>query len=145
MRTASLSAKNILGGTKVLRHELASPMDWVYMIRDGMPSDVLDSLTMHLRITQSELSRILGIPTSTLSRHKRAGKLNSRESNKLYYVARVVERAIQVFGELDAALAWLKSPNASLSGSTPMSWLDTGFGAEAVTNALDRLRPGDFA
>ena len=59
--------------------------------------------------------------------------------------ARVVERAEEVFEDLDVALDWLKSPNAALCGATPMSLLDTDIGAESVLDTLGRIEHGVFA
>lgn len=71
--------------------------------------------------------------------------LNSEESAKLVRLARVVERAAEVFEDFDAALDWLKSPNAAASGATPLSLLDTDIGAESVMDTLGRIEHGVFA
>jgi len=47
--------------------------------------------------------------------------------------------------DLDAALDWLKSPNAALAGTTPLSLLDTDIGAESVLDTLGRIEHGVFA
>ena len=60
-------------------------------------------------------------------------------------LARVVERAEEVFEDLDAALDWLKSPNAALAGATPLSLIDTDIGAQSVTDTLGRIEHGVFA
>ena len=70
---------------------------------------------------------------------------NSEESAKLVRLARVIRRAEQVFEDLDAALDWLKSGNAALSGATPLSLLDTDMGAESVTDTLGRIEHGVFS
>jgi len=64
-----------------------------------------------------ELAAALGIPERTMARRKREGMLNSEESAKVVRLARVIERAQNVFEGLDASLHWLKSPNAALSGA----------------------------
>ena len=60
-------------------------------------------------------------------------------------LARVVERAKEVFGDLDTALDWLKSPNAALSGAVPLTLMDTDIGAESVLDTLGRIEHGVFA
>ena len=59
-------------------------------------------------------------------------------------LARVVERAEEVFEDLDTALEWLKAPNAALGGATPLSLLDTDIGAESVLDTLGRIEHGVF-
>lgn len=142
---AGLSVETLLGGRKVLNAKPRTPLDWVSVIRQGISSAAVDALTKALHVTQAELARTLGIPERTLARRKKEGTLNSEESGKLVRLARVVERAENVFDDLDAALHWLKSPNAALSGVTPLSLLDTDIGAENVIDTLGRIEHGVFA
>ena len=144
--TASyISVDNLLGGKRVLPVTPLSPLDWVSVIRRGIPSSAVDSLAKFTRLSQAELSAALGIPERTMARRKREGKLNSEESAKLVRLARVIERAEEVFEDFDAAIDWLKSTNTSLAGVTPLSLLDTDIGAESVTDTLGRIEHGVFA
>lgn len=140
----TLSVEALLGGRGVLRATPRSSLDWISVIRRGISSAALDSITKSIRVTQSELATALGIPERTLARRKKEGVLTSEESAKLVRLARVVERAEDVFEGLDASLDWLKSPNAALSGATPLSLLDTDIGAESVLDTLGRIEHGVF-
>lgn len=120
-------------------------MDMASMSRRGVSSSTVDKITDFMDITQKELSNVLAIPERTLVRRKGAEMLPSDESGKLVRMARVIERAEGVFEDQDAARDWLKSANTSLSGETPMSMLDTEFGAEAVMDTLGRIEHGVFA
>lgn len=142
---ANLSIESLLGGRSVLHAKPRTALDWVSIIRQGISSAAVDVLTKTLRVTQSELALALGIPERTLARRKKEGTLNSEESAKLVRLARVVERAEEVFEDLDASLGWLKSPNAALSGATPLSLLDTDIGAGSVMDTLGRIEHGVFA
>lgn len=141
----NLSVESLLGGRDVLHARPRSALDWVSIIRRGISSAAVDVLTKTLRVTQSELALALGIPERTLARRKKEGIFNSEESGKLVRLAHVVERAEEVFEDLNAALNWLKSPNAALSGATPLSLLDTDIGAESVLDTLGRIEHGVFA
>lgn len=141
----SHSVEALLGGRGVLRVKPQSALDWVSVIRLGIRSAAVDSLTKFIRISQSELATALAIPERTLARRKREGTLSSEESAKLVRLARVVERAEEVFEDFDSALSWLKSPNAALLGATPLSLLDTDIGAESVLDTLGRIEHGVFA
>lgn len=143
--TSRLSLEALLGGRGVSRARPRTVFDWVSVIRRGISSAAVDSLSKTIRVTQSELAGALGIPERTLARRKKEGRLNSEESAKLVRLARVVERAEEVFEDLDAALDWLKAPNAALSGQTPLSLLDTDIGAESVMDTLGRIAHGVFA
>lgn len=144
MSQSNLSVEALLGGREVLRVKPSSSLDWVSVIRRGISSAAVDSVIKSIRVTQSELATALGIPERTLARRKKEGALNSEESAKLVRLARVVERAEDVFDGLDASLDWLKSPNAALSGATPLSLLDTDIGAESVLDTLGRIEHGVF-
>ncbi len=143
--TSYISVDNLLGGKRVLPVTPLSPLDWVSIIRRGISSSAVDSLTKFTHISQAELSAALGIPERTLARRKREGTLNSEESAKLVRLARVIARAEEVFEDFDAAIDWLKSANSSLSGATPLSLIDTDIGAESVMDTLGRIEHGVFA
>lgn len=143
--TSYISVDDLLGGKRVLPVTPSSPLDWVSLIRRGIPSSAVDSLTKFTGLSQAELSAALGIPERTLARRKREGKLNSEESAKLIRLARVIERAEEVFEDFEAAIDWLKSANASLAAATPLSLLDTDIGAENVLDTLGRIEHGVFA
>lgn len=139
------AVETLLGGRGVLRVTPRSSLDWVKMIRKGIPAAAVESLTRMVGVSQSELAATLGIPERTLARRKREGMLTSEESAKLVRLARVVSRAHEVFEDLNAALNWLKSPNAALSGTAPLTLLDTDIGAESVLDTLGRIEHGVFA
>lgn len=141
----ALCTEDLLGGKGVLKSMPRFPLDWVSLIRRGLPSGAVDVLSHKVRITQAELAGALGIPERTLARRKREGLLNSEESAKLVRLARAVKRAEEVFEDFDVALDWLKSSNAALAGATPLSLLDTDIGAESVTDTLGRIEQGVFA
>lgn len=138
------TVESLLGGRAVLRTKPRSPLEWVTVIRRGLPAAAVDSLTGTLRVTQAELAAALGISQRTLVRRKRQGTLNSDESAKLVRLARGVERAAEVFEGREAAVDWMKSPNTSLGAVTPLSLFDTDSGAEAVFETLGRIEHGVF-
>ncbi|MBI2317828.1 MAG: DUF2384 domain-containing protein [Betaproteobacteria bacterium] len=132
------------------RHKERCPWPaWRYpplkLIRRGIPAAAVETLCKAVQVSQSDLARTLGIPERTLARRKREGTLNSEESAKLLRLARVVGRANEVFEDSRAGLQWLKSPNAALAGSTPLSLLDTDIGADSVLDTLGRIEHGVFA
>ena len=144
-RSAVRSVESVLGGRGVLGAKPQSALDWVGMIREGIPAAAVESILSAVRLSQTELAQALGIPERTLARRKREGVLNSEESSKLLRLARAISRANEVFDEPVAAIDWLKSPNAALGGNAPLSLLDTDIGAESVFDTLGRIEHGVFA
>ena len=139
------SVESVLGGKGVLGVRPQSALDWVGVIRQGIPASAVESILSVVQLSQAELAQAVGIPERTLARRKREGVLNSEESSKLLRLARVVSRASEVFEGPAAAVDWLKSPNAALRGNAPLSLLDTDIGAENVLDTLGRIEHGVFA
>jgi putative toxin-antitoxin system antitoxin component (TIGR02293 family) len=140
---AAVSA--MLGGRQVLRTSPRSALDWVALVRRGLSARAFDALAAALHLSRSELAAVTAIPERTLARRIREGTLTSEESVKVLRVARVAARAAEVFENLDAAIHWMKAPNAALEGATPLSLLDTDVGAESVMDTLGRIEHGVYA
>ena len=71
--------------------------------------------------------------------------LSPVESDRLVRVTQVLEHARAVFGSEQEAAAWLAMPNPSLSGTSPMAWLDTDAGVHCIDDVLTRLEFGVYA
>lgn len=142
---AGLSAASVLGGEPVLHALPRSVLEWIALVRQGISANAIDAAVRVMGIGQSELSRALDIPERTLARRKKEGVLSRDESGKMVRLAQVIERAVEVFEDEAAALNWLKSPNAALGGTSPLSLLDTELGSAAVVNTLGRIEHGVFA
>jgi putative toxin-antitoxin system antitoxin component (TIGR02293 family) len=135
----------VLGGNRVLGARPRSALDWVGVVREGLPAMAIESILTVMGLSQTELGAALAIPERTLARRKREGVLNSEESSKLLRVARAVSRATEVFDDSGAAVDWLKAPNAALGGNVPLTLLDTDVGAQSVLDTLGRIEHGVFA
>lgn len=143
--TECVSTYALLGNLDDLSVPPNNPLQWVQVIRHGISSASIDVLSSVLRISHTELASILDVPYRTLARRKKEGLLNSEESAKMIRLARVIERAEVVFGNLELAIDWLKSPNTALAGVTPLSLMDTDMGSESVLDTLGRIEHGVFA
>lgn len=140
-----LTAATVLGGETVLHALPGSILEWISLVRLGLSARTVDAAVRVMGISQTELARALDIPERTLARRKKEGVLSRVESEKLVRLARVVERAVEVFENDRAALDWLKSQNPALGGTSPLSLLDTDLGSVAVVNTLGRIEQGVFA
>jgi putative toxin-antitoxin system antitoxin component (TIGR02293 family) len=141
---SAMTVESLLGGKGVLKARPRSSFDWIAIVREGLPARVLDALAGNLKLTRGELAAALGIADRTLARRRKEGVFTAEESAKLLRLARVAQRAAQVFEGSDAALDWLKRPNRALGGETPLALLDTEIGAEGVLDVLGRIEHGVF-
>lgn len=91
----------------------------------------------------------MGTSTRTLARRRKVGRLDSEESDRLYRVARVFERAVSVFGgdrlAVEEARQWFHTPLWALGDETPLLYLQTETGAIEVDALLDRMDFGVLA
>jgi putative toxin-antitoxin system antitoxin component (TIGR02293 family) len=112
------------------------------MIRQGFPTQALDSLGANTQAHTAELAQLLDISVRMLAQRRRTGFLSQQESERLFRVARVLARAEELFGNLEKAFRWLNSPIIVLSGATPLSLLDTEVGGKLVMDTLGRIEHG---
>lgn len=61
------SVENVLGGKGVAGAKPRSSLDWVGMIREGIPAAAVESVLSAMNVSQSELPRLL-VSLSALSR-----------------------------------------------------------------------------
>lgn len=144
VEVSAVTVETLLGGKGVLKSRPRSNFDWVAIVREGLPSRVLDALAANLKLTRGELAHTLGIAERTLARRRKEGVFTAEESAKLLRLARVAQRAAEVFERGELALDWLKRPNRALGGETPLALLDTEIGAETVLDVLGRIEHGVF-
>jgi uncharacterized protein (DUF2384 family) len=57
----------------------------------------------------------------------------------------LLDRAVECFGDLDKALDWLQTPNATLKGLAPIRIAADPDGRRAVLAELGRIEHGVFA
>lgn len=118
--------------------------DMIDALKQGFPTVAFDRLRDQLRISDGELSRIVRIPKRTLNRRRREGRLQTGESERVLRVARVYDKALEVFENEAAAENWLKIPARGLGGKPPLEYTDTELGAQEVINLLGRIEHGVF-
>ena len=84
-----ISVLTLLGGEGVLNAKPRVVMDWIPLVRRGLPVASVDSIVRLTRIAQTEMAQALAIPERTLARRKREGVLSPEESAKFVRFARV--------------------------------------------------------
>ena len=135
-----------LGGRKVLGKSVKNPDDLADLVRKGLPASSLTALAEHLGLGSTILSRKLGIPQRTLSRRlSRRSRLSATESDRAARLARVFAIAVEMIGEEEKAVEWLRTPNRALGGERPLDLLDTDVGAREVEDVLGRIAYGVFS
>lgn len=104
----------------------------------------VNRLSERLEYPKDDLLSIINVKGRTAQRREKEGTLSEDESDRLYRIARVTEKAERVFGSTQKAHEWLKSENSVFRGVSPLSLLGSDAGAEAVTDELGRIEFGDL-
>lgn len=109
--------------------------------------DVQDMLSVSVLYSSNKiLSRIVGKSVRTIQRQgaKQPAHLNSQQSAVALQYAKVLEHAINVFGNQTLAEQWLAKPCKYLDGNVPLEMIDNPVGFQAVEDYLERIEYGVY-
>jgi putative toxin-antitoxin system antitoxin component (TIGR02293 family) len=136
----------VLGGRKVLGKAVKKADDLAQLVRKGLPASSVTALAEKLDMGNNVLSRKLGIPQRTLTRRlSQRSRLTTAESDRTVRFARVYASAVEMIGDEDKAVEWLRTPNRALGGERPFDQLDTDLGAREVEDILGRIAYGVYS
>jgi len=110
--------------------------DVVSVVREGLPVYSFDRVRSALGVPAGTLGDVLGLAPRTLTRRRAEGRLAPDESDRLVRTARLVELAVAVFEDAEAAAAWMSAPSSLLGGESPLAHSDTTPGAREVEDML---------
>ena len=113
-------------------------------IKKGLPLKTFEQLCKNLALPEKELCRILNIPPSTLARRKKSGHLSFEESERVFRIARLYDKAVEVFKQPKLGRKWLKEPAWALGDAAPLEYAETELGAKEVEELLGRIEHGVF-
>ncbi len=118
--------------------------DLIRKVQRGFPVSSFEKLRRKLDVSDNLLSQVINIPKRTLTRRKQQGRLNVVESEKLLRIARLYDKALEVFEDEEAAEKWLKEPARGLGGVIPLEYAKTELGAQEIEKLLIRIEHGVF-
>ncbi len=122
-------------------HQIATG-DLIKSLKRGLPLRSFEQLRQRLGLSKAELAQVVGIAERTLARRFKAGRFSAEESERIYRIARLFERAQDVLQTPADAAVWLKTPKRYLGGKTPLEYADTEVGAQTVERLLGRIEHG---
>jgi len=130
---------------KAVHSTKAHPHGVIRRIQKGFPFRELEMLRQTIDLPLEQLARKLLISRSTLQRRKATGRLSPDESDKVMRYSRLLERATDLFGNINKARAWLKHPQRGLGGAIPLDYAETEVGAQEVEKLLGRMKYGVYS
>jgi putative toxin-antitoxin system antitoxin component (TIGR02293 family) len=138
-------AKGLFANSPLTVFDSGDPAQIIEFIRKGLPAQAVDFVAGLLSLSRAAFLEAIKIPPSTVERRLRTAEaLTLEESDRVSRVAKVLRRAIDVFGDEVQAKAWMIDSVSSLGGRTPLSLLDTMEGYELVINTLSRIEYGVY-
>jgi putative toxin-antitoxin system antitoxin component (TIGR02293 family) len=117
----------------------------IVALQIGLPVRELDDLQASLAVPMEKLVPMLGISKATLHRRKAEGRLGPAESDRVVRFAKLMGKAVKIFGDLEDAKQWLNSPQFGLGGAVPLDYAKTEVGAREVENLLGRIEYGVYS
>lgn len=126
-------------------HSLHNDFDLIQLARKGVKKNELLTLAKAMGLNQEELCKVLHISTKTFQRLDESSPLDIYTSEQALEMALLYEKGLDTFTTESAFQRWLKTPIRSLNMQTPLSFLDTGFGAKKVLDTLGAIEEGVFA
>lgn len=122
-----------------------SPSEIIRVVQSGLDFAELEALREQLDLPLDQLGALLGIARATLHRRKASGRLTSDESDKVVRFARILGHAVHLFGSVENARLWLRTPQRGLNGAAPLDYAQTEAGAREVENLLGRIDYGVYS
>ena len=154
MHTASLrtaapkrqrATKTFFADSPMTFLDRSDPSEIIELIRQGLPTQAIDYLAERLSLSRATFLDAIKVPVSTVERRLRLGEaLSSDEGDRISRVAKVLRRAVEVFGDEGQGTAWITNTVSSIGGKTPLSLLDTVEGYELVSATLSRIEYGVY-
>ena len=138
-------ARGLFANSPLTFLDSGDPAQIIDRIRKGLPAQAVDVVAGLLSLSRAAFLEAIKIPPSTVERRLRTAEaLSSEESDRVSRVAKVLRRAVDVFGDDVQGKAWMIDSVSSLGGRTPLSLLDTMEGYELVTSTLTQIPHGVY-
>lgn len=145
-RGPELNFVHLLGGQELFTKPIQSEFDLISLSTEGVTKASLDALIGHLGISKKAFSEnILDVSVKTLERKKSTDRLDMRTSSHIIEIAKVVEHALDVFGDEEKVKKWLSLPNRALNNIKPIDLFHIPTGLSLVNDILGRIEHGIFS
>ncbi len=129
----------------ILHEPAESYVALIEVSRKGLDAEGLSSLQDYLRISKTEIIKLMDMSTSTFQRRLSSQKLSPTESEHLIQIYKLITKGLQVFGDKEQLLTWIKSENQALGGVAPLDLMQSQLGIYEVEQQLGRLAYGIYA
>jgi putative toxin-antitoxin system antitoxin component (TIGR02293 family) len=119
--------------------------DVLTVLKKGLPLGHFEKLRKTMGLTSIELARVARISLRTLHRRKAGGRIHPEESERIFRIACVFDKAIDVLGSEESARKWFRTPLRALSMKAPLEYSDMELGLREIEHVLGRIEHGVFS
>jgi putative toxin-antitoxin system antitoxin component (TIGR02293 family) len=114
-------------------------------LTSGLPAALARELASRMEVTLEDMAGLLRLNPRTLQRRLGEGVLDLSESERLWELARLFNRAKEVLESQAGAVYWFKNPIQALGWATPLSYARTAVGLRELENILGRIEHGVYS
>jgi putative toxin-antitoxin system antitoxin component (TIGR02293 family) len=139
----SASQHKLLSELGISPDSLNDKIEYIRSVREGLSGLVVKN-TVKLLENRELVVRILGTTSSNLNRYYRVKNMSRTDSEEMLDTIRLYDKAARVFGSMEQAKEWIKSPIPALSGEKPEDLFDTFEGRKWVAQVLGKIEYGEF-
>ncbi len=136
---AQFFLKNLLyGGT------MDSPKEQIRKIKKGLPTQFFNDICKDLDLPETHLAKVIKASANNLAIRKKQGFFSFSESERLFRIRRIYNRALEVFEDEAVVKKWFKNPYWLLENAAPIDYLDTETGGREIEEVLRHIENGAF-
>lgn len=140
-----MSIMDILGGRKIFHKAIRNRMDLIDLSNKGISRKALINLANYLEISTHQIAQLLPVTERTIQRYTQEKHFNRVVSEHILQIAEVAAKGSKTFGDKEQFLIWINLSNEALNNKTPLSLLNSKFGADIVLDELGRIEHGIFS
>ena len=138
----------LLGGQQIIKYTVNNQIDWIELVRNGLPGKVIHILAKNISFSEAEISSVIHISPRSLQRWTNETKnkiLDKEISAKTIALATLFSNGASVFGSINAFTQWLRLNNPALKNKKPIDFLDTSIGFDLINDELGKIEYGVFS
>ncbi|UYZ64082.1 type II RES/Xre toxin-antitoxin system antitoxin [Hymenobacter weizhouensis] len=145
-KTSVASMVELMGGPAVIPQLVQNELDLLAVAIKGLSVQAVRALQQRLGFTNKEMSTVLGVSESTLTRREQTHRhLTLDEGEKAIQLSAVLAKGLEVFENEADFHHWLNTPNVALGGIRPKELLSSVIGREQVRDILGRILYGHYS
>jgi putative toxin-antitoxin system antitoxin component (TIGR02293 family) len=125
--------------------DVSDPIKVHAALLHGLPFSAVTKFEKATQMPRGEVAKLISVAPRTLARRQDEKRLQADESDRLFRLATLFRKAIDLFhGDDESAMRWLRSPRPALGGETPLELAKTDIGVRQVETLIEQVRHGVY-